>query len=221
MNVREDGVAMVDKPLNGIGDFVFAARRWLYGVDGIEYVAVEHVDADKREVAGRVGGLFDQALDAAIGAHFGDAVGGWILDLFQDDLALPGVRGEIADERTDAAFNDIVAEKHHEGIRSQEVARNLDRMRKAVGAVLRDVGELDIPFRAVSQGSPDFRRGVADDDANLAHAGFANGLDDADEDGLVGDGYELLGAGIGERVESRALAAAEDQSLHSVSSLWA
>ena len=38
-------------------------------------------------------------------------------------------------------------------------------------------------------------------------------LDAVEEDRLVGDGHQLLGAGVGQRPQTRAFAAAENQSL--------
>ena len=60
----------------------------------------------------------------------------------------------------------------------------------------------------------DLRRGVADDDADVVDAGVADGLDHAKQDRLVGHRHQLLGAGVGDRVQARALAAAQNQSLH-------
>ena len=45
-------------------------------------------------------------------------------------------------------------------------------------------------------------------------AGGDERLDAVEQDRLVGDRHQLLGAGVGERPQPRALAAAENQSLH-------
>ena len=39
-------------------------------------------------------------------------------------------------------------------------------------------------------------------------------FDAVEQHRFVGDGHQLLGAGVGERAQARALAPAEDQSLH-------
>ena len=57
-------------------------------------------------------------------------------------------------------------------------------------------------------------RGVADDDADLGDAGRDHGLDPVEQDRLVGDRHQLLGAGVGDRPQAGAGTAGEDQSLH-------
>ena len=72
----------------------------------------------------------------------------------------------------------------------------------------------DAPARAVADRGANLRLRVADDDADVADAGVGDRLDAVEQHRLVGDRHELLGAGVGERPEPRALAAAENQSLH-------
>ena len=175
---------------------------------------VKHIDAYQRQVAGRVGGFFYQLRDAAIRAQFGHAISRGIFHFLQDNLAVPVACCEVADELADAALDDIVAQEHHKGIITQEVARDFDGVRQAIRAVLVNVSERDIPLRAIAQRGADFGRGMPDHDADFAHARFTNGFDDAHQHRLVGDGDELLGAGIGQRIEPCAFAATEDESLH-------
>src|SRR5690606_26125605 len=54
-----DPIAMIDHPLNGIGDFVFAACRGFDSVDCLKDVMVEHIDADQRQITGRILRFFD------------------------------------------------------------------------------------------------------------------------------------------------------------------
>ena len=112
-----DDVAVIDQPLDRVGDLVLVAPRRLDGVDGLEDVRVEHVDADQRQIAGRVFRLLDQPLNRAIGAQLGDAERGRIVDRLEDDLAVPVVVGEVADQVADAALNDVIAQKHDERVR--------------------------------------------------------------------------------------------------------
>ena len=51
-----------------------------------------------------------------------------------------------------------------------------------------DVGYFDAPALAAPDSGFDFGGGIADDDANIGDAGVTDGLDDAEEDWLVGDG---------------------------------
>ena len=79
--------------------------------------------------------------------------------------------------------------------------------------VLLDVGDVDAEAAAVADGRHHLLLRVADDDADVADAALDEVLDGVEEDRLVGDGHELLGAGVGEGTQAAALAAAEDQSL--------
>jgi hypothetical protein len=56
-----------------------------------------------------------------------------------------------------------------------------------------------------------FVGGVADDDGDIADAGVTDGFDAVEQDRLVRDGNELLGAGVGDGPQPRALPAGEDQ----------
>ncbi len=60
---------------------------------------------------------------------------------------------------------------------------------------------------------------MADDDANVCHPGVADRFDDPDEHRLVGDRNQLFGTGVGQWIEARALATAQNQSLHKPDSL--
>jgi hypothetical protein len=55
--------------------------------------------------------------------------------------------------------------------------------------------------------------GVADDDPDVGDPGVPDGLDPVEQDGLVGDGDELLGAGERDRTQASALASAQDEGL--------
>ena len=56
---------------------------------------------------------------------------------------------------------------------------------------------VDARTRAVADGRADLGAGVADDDAEVVDAGGGHLLDSVEEDRLVGDGNELLGARCG------------------------
>jgi hypothetical protein len=61
---------------------------------------------------------------------------------------------------------------------------------------------------------------VADHDAEIGDARVPDGFKAVEEDRLVGDGNELLGAGVGDRPEPRAAPAGEDQSFDGSASFW-
>ena len=73
-------------------------------------------------------------------------------------------------------------------------------------------------FAPNGEPSPDRRHhlvaGLADDDADLGDPGADHVLDAVEEDGLVGDGHQLLGAGVGDRAEPGAGATGQDEALH-------
>ena len=110
----------------------------------------------------------------------------------------------------------VVAEVHHEVVVAEEVARDQHAVREPERRVLRDVRDLDAELRAVTDGGLDLGgRGVdADDDADVLDPGAGHLLDAVEDDRLVGDRHELLGARVRDRPQPRAGAAGEDQSLH-------
>src|SRR3954463_13348450 len=64
-DVRLDPMALVDQPLDPVGDLELAARRGLDRARRLVDARGEHVDAAQREVARRVGRLLNQAQDGA------------------------------------------------------------------------------------------------------------------------------------------------------------
>ncbi len=82
------------------------------------------------------------------------------------------------------------------------------------GRRLRDVGHLETPRRAVADDVPELAGAVADDEAHLADAGVAHGLEGEEDDRLVGHRHELLGARVRDGAQPAALAARQDESPH-------
>jgi hypothetical protein len=64
---------------------------------------------------------------------------------------------------------------------------------------------------SVADGVPDFRFRIPDDDGDVRDSGVADGLDGVEQNGLVRDGYQLLGAGVGDGPEARPLTARENE----------
>src|SRR5258708_3196554 len=58
--VWTDSVAMIDEPLNCVGDLKLATSRRLDALSGLDDVPVEAIDADQREIARRHLRLLDQ-----------------------------------------------------------------------------------------------------------------------------------------------------------------
>ena len=91
--VALDPAAAVDQLLDRVGDLELAAPRGLDRPGGVEDRRGEHVDADERQVAGRVLRLLDQA-DDAVAVELGDAVVPRVGDLGEQDQRLGLVLAE-------------------------------------------------------------------------------------------------------------------------------
>ena len=135
-------------------------------------------------------------------------------DRRQQNLRRRPRRGELLDERNDPLRQQVVAQVHHERLTADEILGDQHRMRQAARRILRDVGDVDAPRGAVAHRGFDLRLRVADNNPQLAHARSSECLDAVEEHRLVRHRDKLLGAGERERPQARALAAAEDESLH-------
>ena len=127
----------------------------------------------------------------------------------------PGVL-ERVDERAEVLLEQVVAEVHHEVVVAEEVAGDQHAVREAERSVLRDVRDLGAPLRAVAERRHHLVARVADDHADLGDAGGDHRLDAVEQDRLVGDRHELLGPGVGDRPQTRAGTAGQDQTFHDV-----
>ena len=76
--------------------------------------------------------------------------------------------------------------------------RDQYRMGETEWGLLGEVGDLHVPCRTVANGFPNLGLGVADDDADLPDACPCHRLDAVEEDRLVGNRHQLLGAGMGD-----------------------
>ena len=88
----------------------------------------------------------------------------------QHDLGVAVGRFELTDQAGDAALDDIVTQEHHKTIVAQEIARDLDGVSQSQRGLLRDVGDLHAPARAVAHGLSDFGAGIAHHDADIGDA---------------------------------------------------
>ena len=151
----------------------------------------------------------------AILGQLGHAVLLRLLDAGQHDLAVPGAVLELADQRADAALDHVVAQEHDEAVVAQEVLADLDRMGQAQRRLLRDEGHVDAPTAAAADGLAHLAGVVvhAHDDADLVDAGVADRLDHPEQHRLVGHRHQLLGAGVGQWIEARALCRRLESSL--------
>ena len=101
------------------------------------------------------------------------------------------------------------------GVAAEEGLGGEHRVGQAARRVLDDVGDADAEAGAVAGRRTDLIAGLRrDDDPDVIDARSRDRLDPVEQHRLVGHRDELLGAGVGDRSQARALAAREDQALH-------
>ena len=152
-----DAVAVVEQPLDRVGDLELAPVRRLDRGDGLVDGRVEQVDADEREVRRRVGGLLDQAHHLAGVVDLGDAELARVVDVGEQDLGRGRVRLvgaalvlEPVDELGEALLEHVVAEVHDEVVVAEEVAGDEHAVGEPERRVLGDVGDPSRPKREPS-----------------------------------------------------------------------
>ena len=213
--VRRDPHAPVDHALDGVGDLVLPAPRRLELGDHVVNGGAEQVHPHQRQVRGRVLGLLHQADDLAPFVQLGDAELAGVVHGGQQHNAVGAATFIFRHQVSDAAAQQVVAEVHHEGVVAEVVPGGLDRVGQALGLVLDHEGELRAPLVARAESVADLVAGFgADDHADVGDARRHQVLDHVEQVGLVGDGNQLLGAGIRQRAKPRALAAGQDQAFH-------
>ena len=208
-------IAVVDQILDGVRDLELVPPGRFDRFDGLEDVRVEHVDADERQVALRLFGLFHQADDPAV-LELGHTEHRGIRHGCQENQGVGLPLPELLDQRYDAALEDVVAEVHDKRLHAQEILCDQHGMGQAKGFRLFDVGNPDIipPSFSLADRLPDLVLGVADNDPDLPDPRSDERLDPVEEHRLVGHRDQLLGLGEGQRAEPCSFAAAEDQTLH-------
>ena len=204
---------MIDQPLDGVGDLQLVSRAGPDGLDGVPDRVVEHVDADESQVRAGLLRLLRQADHGAVG-ELGDPELLGVRDLREQDLGVAADPPVLLDERGDPVGDQVVTQIHDERFPLQERFRNEHGVREAERIALLDVGELGSEPGAVAQRLPDLVFRLADDDPDAPDPGGHDGLDPVEEHRLVRDRDELLRPRVGERTQTGALAAGEDEALH-------
>ena len=132
----------------------------------------------------------------------------------EQDLAVGLLLAESRDQRRQLLADQVVAQVHAEGVGAEEGLGDEDGVRQPERRLLLDVRDRDAEAAAVAHGVPDLLARVADHDADLDDAGGGQRLDPVEEDGLVGDGDELLGRREGDGSEPGPAPAGEDEPFH-------
>jgi hypothetical protein len=121
---------------------------------------------------------------------------------------------EFVDEPIDPLVEEVVAEVHHERVVPDERFTDQHCVRQPTRRVLLDVSNANTPRRSVANRRANLRLRIADDDADVPNACRGERFDAVEEDRLVRDGDELLGARVGQRSEACSATAAQDQTFH-------
>jgi len=108
----------------------------------------------------------------------------------------------------------VVAEVHGKIVVVEKVLCDAYAMGEAERLVLRDKSDADAPPRSISNCFTNFGPGFTDNDANLGDTRLGKSFDAIEKNGLVGDGNQLFGAGVGDGAKPGACTAAEDKSFH-------
>ena len=159
--------------------------------------------------------LLLEAHGAAVGVELDDAVALGVADLIAEHgragLARRGAAQVVGEVR---AVEDVVAERERHAIRADELAADDERLRQAVGARLRGVGDLQPDLAAVAEQAPEavllVRRR---DHQHLPDAGQHQRRQRVVDHRLVVDRHQLLADGARQRVQPRSRSAGEDDSL--------
>ena len=221
--LRADPVAVVDQPLDGVGDLQLAAGRRLDGRAPPRGWCGR--TGTRRPGPGRSAGRRASRPAArrcrrrrARRRRSGAGRAPRFSRIWADGGVASLARGPARTRSTNAGqvlLEQVVAEVHHEVVVAEELAGDEHAVGQAERRVLGDVGDLQPRTRAPSPTAAiTSSRGVADDDADLDDPGLGHGLEAVEQDRLVGHRHQLLGAGVGDRPQAGAGAAGEDQGLH-------
>ena len=155
-------VALVDEPLDRVGDLELAPRRRLDRAHRVVDGRVEQVDADEREVGRRIGRLLDESHDVARGVERGDAELARVVDVREQDLrgrrlAIAGRRAAACATLSNASTNvrrsccSMLSPRYMTKSSSPRKSRAIStQCASPSGRVLRDVGDLDAEPGAVA-----------------------------------------------------------------------
>ncbi len=225
--VRADVVALVDEPLNGVGDLQLPARGGRDALGGLEDMRIEAIHADQRQITGGHAGLFDEATNARLigqlvpiraGLQLRHAELGRVLHRREQDTALIAAvrRREGPHDGIERLADQVVAQEHDESLVREELARGEHGVREAERRLL--LNELDphlpSPPGAVADRRTNLLMGIAHHDAQVTNPGRHERLDRIEQHRLVGEREQLLGAGEGEGTQACPLPPTENQPLH-------
>ena len=178
-------------------------------------VVVVEVQPGHRVAAPWVLGLLLDRSDRAVLVELHDAVGAGVAHVVREDVATADIDEPREGSAEPGAVEDVVAEHQGDGVVADEVRADDEGLGQALGPRLDRVGDLDAPLGPVAEEADELVAVVGSrDDEDLPDAGHHQCRQRVVDHRLVVDGHQLLGDRTGDRVQSRARAAGEDDALH-------
>ena len=200
------------------GDLQLAAGAGLDMFGDVDHFVRVEVQAHDGVVALRVGRfLFDGEAVAGL-VEFGDAVAFGVGYPVAEDGGFPprGVGDGLLEHRGEAAaVEDVVAEDETDTVVADELLADDEGLRQAVGTGLLGIFEAHTVVGSVAQQAAEARQVVRRrDDQDVADTGQHQHADGIIDHRLVVDGQQLFADAFGDRVESGAGAAGQDDAFH-------
>src|SRR5688572_7775462 len=202
-----------------VSDLQLATSRRLEGLGDGKDIVVVHIDANDREIAGRIRRLLDDLRDLpALELHHAETLR--IGHFLEKDLGARGLREEVCNGVLDVLLDDVVAEDHDDLVAIGEVFREFERIGDAALAFLIGVLEVfDTQLLAVLQELEKVSRVLpAGHDENLVQAGPREAFDRVIDHRPVVYRQQVLVGDQRERPEARPEAASEDDAFHGMDS---
>ena len=202
-----------------VGDLVLAAGGRGNLCRAPADVARVEVQAGDGVVGLRAGGLLLDGDGVVLGVELHDAEALGVVDAVAEDrraLAGLGARNSAAQAAREAvAVEDVVPQDERAGLAAGELGADDEGLCEAVGDGLLGVGEAHAVVGAVAQQALEVGQVLrGGDDQDVADARQHEGGERIVDHRLVVDGQQLLARHAGERVETSAGAAGEDDAFH-------
>lgn len=198
-----------------IGDLELAARGWLDGLRNRDDVLVVEVEACHGVVGLRCGGLFLEAHSLAFLVELDDAVALGVADVVGKDGRTVWLGGRALHHDGEVgAVEDVIAEDERTALAREELLTDEKCLCKAFRLGLHGVRDGDAPLRAIAEQAPEVRIVLRRrDHEDVADAREHQGRQRIVDHRLVVDRHELLRHRDRQRIEARARAARQDNSL--------
>lgn len=208
-----NGQSPLEKAVNCVGDFEFAAATGALGSDHIEDGCAEAVDSHNSKIGGRFGGLFDDA-EEPVAMEDGNAERRRVRHTANDECS-GGLTGtKPSNEVANAAAQHVIAKVENERLTRRKFPRKSESMSDTERSWLAEVGEARTERGAVSSGSHDLLGRIAYHDGDVIDSGINQLPQGEEQHRRVADGEELLGPRVGERAEAAAFPAGKNDRLH-------